>query len=86
VLPGREITLEADAFCGKLIVVVLADAHAIDEGGALFAKRAVYGRKDEADPGGPVIRIVADARFSRVAVDRGRYNSGDAWARWDQQR
>jgi hypothetical protein len=55
----------------------------IDEGGALFAKRAVYGRKDEADPDGAVIRIVGDARFPKVAVYRGRYNPGDAWARWD---
>ena len=46
VLPGREITLEIDAFCGKLIVIVPAGAHVIDEGGALFAKRAVYGRND----------------------------------------
>ena len=43
VLPGREITLEIDAFCGKLISTVPAEA-LIDEGGALFAKRAVYGR------------------------------------------
>jgi hypothetical protein len=26
VLPGREITLEIDAFCGKLIVIVPAGA------------------------------------------------------------
>lgn len=73
VLPGREITLETDAFCGKLIVVVPADAHVIDEGGALFAKRVVYGQ-GPADADGPVIRIVGDARFSKVAVHRGRYN------------
>jgi hypothetical protein len=72
VLPGREITLEIDAFCGKLIVVVPAGAHVIDEGGALFAKRAVYGRANEGDADGPVIRIVGDARFSKVAVHRGR--------------
>jgi hypothetical protein len=65
VLPGREITLEIDAFCGKLIVVVPAGAHVIDEGGALFAKRAIYGRENEGDADGPVIRIVGDARFSK---------------------
>ena len=81
VLPGREITLEVDAFCGKLIVVVPAGAHVIDEGGALFAKRAVYGREDAADADGPVIRIVGDARFSKVAVFRGRHDPRDAWAR-----
>jgi Domain of unknown function (DUF1707) len=85
VLPGREITLEVDAFCGKLIVVVPAGAHVIDEGGALFAKRAVYGREDQGDADGPVIRIVGDARFSKVAIFRGRYDPRDAWAHWTQQ-
>jgi Domain of unknown function (DUF1707) len=80
VLPGREITLEIDAFCGKLIVVVPAGAHVIDEGGALFAKRAVYGREDQGDADGPVIRIVGDARFSKVVVYRGRYDPSQAWA------
>lgn len=74
VLPGREITLETDAFCGKLIVIVPDDAHVIDEGGALFAKRVVYGKGPAADADGPVIRITGDARFSKVAVHRGKYN------------
>jgi hypothetical protein len=74
VLPGREITLEIDAFCGKLIVAVPAGAQVIDEGGALFAKRAIYGRQDPGDADGPVIRLVGDARFSKVAVHRGRYD------------
>jgi len=86
VLPGREITLEVDAFCGKLIVVVPAGSHVIDEGGALFAKRAVYGRDDQGDADGPVIRIVGDARFSKVVVYRGRYDPHDAWAHWTQRR
>jgi hypothetical protein len=79
VLPGREITVEVDAFCGKLIVTVPAGAHVIDEGGALFAKRAVYGRQEGGDADGPVIRLVGDARFSKVAVHRGRYDPRDAW-------
>ena len=81
VLPGREITLEIDAFCGKLIVVVPESAQVFDEGGALFAKRAVYGRKGKTDPDGPVIRLVGDARFSKVTVHRGQYNP---WAQWQQ--
>ena len=52
VLPGREITLEVDAFCGKLIMILPAGAHVIDEGGALFAKRAVYGREGQGTPTG----------------------------------
>src|SRR5262245_32240529 len=55
---------------GKLIVIVPEGAHVIDEGGALFAKRAIYGRDNSADADGPVIRIVGDARFSKVAVHR----------------
>ena len=83
VLPGREITLEIDAFCGKLIVVVPEGAQVIDEGGALFSKRAVYGRrKGESDPDGPVIRLVGDARLSKVAVHRGRFNPLAKWAHW----
>jgi hypothetical protein len=83
VLPGREITLEIDAFCGKLIVVVPEGAQVIDEGGALFAKRAVYGRKKgTTDPDGPVIRLVGDARFSKVVVQRGRYNPWIKWQQW----
>lgn len=76
VVPGREITLEIDAFCGKLIVVVPGNAHVIDEGGALFAKRVVYGADAPADADAPVIRLVGDARFSKVAVYRGKY---DPW-------
>jgi Domain of unknown function (DUF1707) len=72
VLPGREVTMEIDAFCGKLILVVPAGAEVIDEGGALFSKRAVYGRDKSADAGAPVIRLTGDARFSKVAVFRGQ--------------
>jgi hypothetical protein len=82
VLPGREITLEVDAFCGKLIVIVPEGAQVIDEGGALFAKRAVFGRKGSDDPDGPVIRLVGDARFSKVAVHRGRFNPFAQWSHW----
>ena len=82
VLPGREITLEINAFCGKLIVTVPEGAHVIDEGGALFAKRAIYGRKDGGDADRPVIRLVGDARFAKVAVHRGRYDPRDAWQQW----
>jgi Domain of unknown function (DUF1707) len=72
VLPGREVTMEIDAFCGKLLLVVPAGAHVIDEGGALFAKRAIYGRDKGNDAQAPVIRLTGDARFSKVTVHRGR--------------
>ncbi|MGH3223625.1 MAG: DUF1707 SHOCT-like domain-containing protein [Streptosporangiaceae bacterium] len=85
VLPGREITLEINAFCGKLIVTVPEGAHVIDEGGALFAKRAIYGRKDAEDADGPVIRLVGDARFAKVTVHRGHYDPHDAWQRLQER-
>lgn len=71
VLPGREVTLEVDAFCGKVVVTVPAGAHVVDEGGAMFAKRAIYGRGDPARSRGPVIRLAGNARFAKVVVRRG---------------
>jgi len=82
VLPGREVIVEIDAFCGKLIISVPAGAHVIDEGGALFAKRAVYGHDDGEDADGPVIRLVGDARFSKVVVHRGSPGRSTAWHPW----
>jgi hypothetical protein len=86
VLPGREVTVEIDAFCGKLIIVVPAGAHVIDEGGALFAKRAVYGHDPSAEGDGPVIRLVGDARFSKVTVHRGSYDPMAPWRHWQDLR
>jgi hypothetical protein len=84
VLPGREITLNIDAFFGKLIIIVPVDAQVIDEGGALFAKRAVYSRQGQATEDGPVIRLVGDARFSKVAVHRGHFDPSAPWQHWTQ--
>lgn len=53
--------------------------------GALFAKRAIYGRGDPADADGPLIRIVGDARFAKVAVHRGRFDPAAPWQHWMQQ-
>src|SRR5262249_49169755 len=64
---------------------VPAGAHVIDEGGALFAKRAIYGRQDAGDVDGPVIRLVGEARFSKVAVHRGNYDAQAQWRHWRQQ-
>jgi DUF1707 SHOCT-like domain len=86
VLPGREVTVEIDAFCGKLIIIVPAGAHVIDEGGALFAKRAVYGHDSAEDADGPVIRLVGDARFSKVAVHRGSFDPMAPWRHWQDLR
>ncbi len=71
VLPGREINLEVDAFCGKLIVLLPGNAHVLDEGGAIFSKRSVSATAP-GDPAGrgPVIRITGNARFSKVVISR----------------
>jgi hypothetical protein len=86
VLPGREVTIEIRAFCGKLIIIVPAGAQVVDEGGALFAKRAVYGHDPAGDADGPVIRLVGDARFSKVTVHRGAYDPMAPWRHWQDLR
>ncbi|WP_344939537.1 DUF1707 SHOCT-like domain-containing protein [Sphaerisporangium flaviroseum] len=71
VLPGREVTLELNSFCGKLIVRVPDNARVIDEGSALFSKRHVSGGDQGGDPNGPLIRVTGQARFGKVVVSRG---------------
>ncbi|MFI7445181.1 DUF1707 SHOCT-like domain-containing protein [Nonomuraea indica] len=68
VLPGREITIEADARFAKLVVRVPDDARVIDEGGSMFGKRDVAGGSDG---DGPLIRIVGRSMFAKVIVSRG---------------
>ncbi|SDM79615.1 DUF1707 SHOCT-like domain-containing protein [Nonomuraea jiangxiensis] len=68
VLPGREITLETDAWFSKMIVRVPENAHVIDEGGSVFGKRNVTGGSG-AD--GPLIRVRGQSKFSKVIVSRG---------------
>ncbi|GIH69862.1 DUF1707 SHOCT-like domain-containing protein [Sphaerimonospora thailandensis] len=69
VLPGREVTLELNSFCGKIIVAVPPGARVVDEGSALFSKRSVTG----GEPGdGPLIRITGQARFGKIVVYRGQ--------------
>jgi len=87
VLPGREIVLEVNAFCGKVIVTVPRNARIIDEGGVLFGKRTVAGGHydDAADEGsggdsagdGAVIRVTGQVRFGKVVISRA--GSGGRW-------
>ncbi|MEU6789874.1 DUF1707 domain-containing protein [Nonomuraea angiospora] len=69
VLPGREITIETNAWFSKLIVRVPDNAHVIDEGASMFGKRSVTGGS-EAD--GPLIRVTGSSKFSKVVVSRGK--------------
>ncbi|WP_433435236.1 DUF1707 SHOCT-like domain-containing protein [Nonomuraea sp. CA-141351] len=68
VLPGREITIETNAWFSKMIVRVPGNAHVIDEGSSMFGKRNVTGGS-EAD--GPLIRVTGSSKFSKVIVSRG---------------
>jgi len=77
VLPGREITVAANALFGKLVLRVPANARIVDEGGAVCGKWAVLGRsrsrEDGPGPGadeGPLIRITGRARFGKVTIVR----------------
>ncbi|WP_431934221.1 DUF1707 SHOCT-like domain-containing protein [Nonomuraea jabiensis] len=69
VLPGREITIETNAWFSKVIVRVPDNAHVIDEGASIFGKRNVTGGS-QAD--GPLIRVTGSSKFSKVIVSRGK--------------
>ncbi|MEU9891815.1 DUF1707 domain-containing protein [Sphaerisporangium sp. NPDC051011] len=71
VLPGREVTLELNSFCGKLIVRVPENARVMDEGSAIFSKRHISGGNEGGDPNGPLIRVTGRAMFGKVVVSRG---------------
>lgn len=77
VFPGREITLDVTACCGKLFVHVPENSYVIDEGEVLFSKRSVSGGApgDASGGEGPVIRITGRALFSKVLILRG----GEDW-------
>lgn len=68
VLPGREITIEADASFSKMIVRVPDNAQVIDEGASMFGKRNVSGGTGG---DGPIIRVTGRSTFSKVIVTRG---------------
>ncbi|WP_182877944.1 DUF1707 SHOCT-like domain-containing protein [Microbispora sp. H10670] len=69
VLPGREVTLEVNSFCGKIIITVPPDARVIDQGGTVFSKRAISG--GDGAENGPLIRLTGNARFGKIVVYRG---------------
>jgi hypothetical protein len=83
VLPGREITLDVNAFCGKAIITVPENARVVDEGGALFGKRSVTGSTPEGEEDGPLIRITGRSTFGKIVVHRrGRGGAGVNPAIW----
>jgi hypothetical protein len=82
VLPGREITLDINTFCGKAIITVPENARVVDEGGALFGKRSVTGAKADADEDGPLIRITGKSTFGKIVVHRSGGSSDNPWVWW----
>jgi hypothetical protein len=84
VLPGREITLDVNTFCGKAIITVPQNARVVDEGGALFGKRSVTGAAPEGDEDGPLIRITGKSRFGKIVVHRrGDHGNHNLW--WENR-
>ncbi|MBS2536649.1 DUF1707 domain-containing protein [Catenulispora sp. NF23] len=84
VLPGREITLDVNTFCGKAIITVPKNARVVDEGGALFGKRSVTGAAAEGEEDGPLIRITGKSRFGKVVVHRPSDRDHNPWS-WEQR-
>ena len=86
VLPGREITLDVNTFCGKAIITVPQNARVVDEGGALFGKRAVTGSTPEGEEDGPLIRITGKSTFGKIVVHRSGGGSDNPWVWWWENR
>ena len=91
VFTRREVVLQADSFCGKIVVIVPRNAHVYDTGSALFGKRSMPGGRgggraaegtDAAE--GPVIRISGRSVLGKVVVIRegGLQHQLQAWLGW----
>jgi hypothetical protein len=87
VLPGREITLDINTFCGKAIITIPENAQVVDEGGALFGKRSVTGATPEGGEDGPIIRITGKSTFGKIVVHRrGKGDATNPAIWWWEQR
>ena len=91
VFTRREVVLQADSFCGKIVVIVPRNAHVYDTGSALFGKRSMPGgrgggRAAEGTDGaeGPVIRISGRSVLGKVVVIRegGLQHQLQEWLGW----
>ena len=71
VFTRKEVVLEADSFCGKVVIIVPADAQVYDTGSALFGKRSLPGGRGATGGGeGPVIQITGRSVFGHIRVHR----------------
>lgn len=64
--PGEELLVDASSFCGKVVLVVGADATVIDEGNAVLGKRKVLACAPSG--GGPLIRITGRSTLGHLKV------------------
>jgi hypothetical protein len=74
VFTRREVTIRVDSYCGKVEILVPADAEVHDTGTALLGRRSTLGR---GRPGGrgPVLHITGHSVLGHVRVVRG----GHSW-------
>ena len=71
VFTRREVVIDADSFCGKVVILVPGNADVYDTGSALFGKRSQVGSRDEDAGHGPVVHITGRSVFGHVRVSRG---------------
>ena len=74
VFTRREVAIQADSFCGKIVIIVPQNAHVYDTGSALFGKRTLPGARGGSGAAdgteGPVIRISGRSVFGHIKVHR----------------
>jgi hypothetical protein len=64
--PGEELLVDASSFCGKVVLIVGADATVIDEGNAVLGKRKILASAPAGD--GPLIRITGRSTLGHLKV------------------
>ncbi len=68
VAAGEELLVEASSFCGKVVLIVGADATVIDEGDAVLGKRKILASAPAGN--GPLIRISGRSTLGHLKVLR----------------
>jgi hypothetical protein len=71
--PGSEVLVEASSFCGKVVLIVGADATVIDEGDAVLGKRKILTSAPSGE--GPLIRITGRSTLGHLKV----VQEGSGW-------
>ena len=71
--PGTEVLVEASSFCGKVVLIVGADATVVDEGDAVLGKRKILTSAPSGE--GPLIRITGRSTLGHLKV----VQEGSGW-------